>query len=48
MRQFKVITSKENSLIKLTSELQNSKTKRQETGLFVLEGLRICKDAFEN
>lgn len=48
MCEFKEITSKENSLIKLTSELQNSSKKRHETGLFVLEGLRICKDAFEN
>ncbi len=45
---FKEISSRENSLIKLTSELQRSSKKRQETGLFVLEGLRICKDAFEN
>lgn len=48
MCEFKEITSKENSLIKLTSELQNSSKKRHKTGLFVLEGLRICKDAFEN
>lgn len=48
MRDFKEITSKENSLIKLTSELQNSSKKRQENGLFVLEGLRICKDAYDN
>ena len=48
MCEFKEITSKENSLIKLTSELQNSSKKRHETGLFVLEGLRICKDAFDN
>ena len=48
MCEFKEITSKENSLIKLTSELQNSPKKRHETGLFVLEGLRICKDAFDN
>lgn len=48
MSEFKEITSKENSLIKLTSELQNSSKKRHETGLFVLEGLRICNDAFDN
>lgn len=48
MKAFKEITSRENSLIKLTSELQNSSKKRQETGLFVLEGLRICKDARDN
>ncbi len=48
MFQFKEITSRENLLIKLTSELQRSSKKRQEMGLFVLEGLRICKDAFQN
>lgn len=48
MQVFNKITSRENSLIKLTSELQRSAKKRQETGLFVLEGLRICKDAFDN
>ncbi len=48
MQGFKEITSRENSLIKLTSELQRSSKKRQETGLFVLEGLRICKDARDN
>lgn len=48
MQGFNKITSRDNSLIKLTSELQRSAKKRQETGLFVLEGLRICKDAFDN
>lgn len=48
MKDFKVITSKENSLIKFISSLQNSSAVRRENGLFVLEGLRICKDAFEN
>ncbi len=48
MLEFKEISSRENSLIKLTSKLQNSAAKRQETGLFVLEGLRICSDAFDN
>ena len=45
---FKVITSRENSLIKLVSSLQDSRKSRKENGLFVLEGLRICKDAFDN
>ncbi len=48
MKEFKKVTSKENSLIKFTSDLQRSAKKRQENGLFVLEGLRICKDAFDN
>lgn len=48
MENFKVITSKENSLIKLVSLLQTSAKARKENGLFVLEGLRICDDAFEN
>ncbi len=48
MLDFKPITSRENSLIKLVSFLQTSAKKRQENGLFVLEGLRICLDAMEN
>lgn len=48
MKDFKVIESKENSLIKLISGLQSSAKKRKDNSLFVLEGLRICKDAFEN
>ncbi len=48
MKGFKVIESKENSLIKLISHLQASSKARRENGLFVLEGLRIAKDAFDN
>ena len=48
MSDFKAITSRENSLIKLVSFLQTSAKKRRENGLFVLEGLRICLDATEN
>lgn len=48
MKAFKTVTSRENSLIKLTSLLQSSANARKENRLFVLEGLRICKDAFEN
>ena len=48
MKNFKVIESKENSLIKLISNLQNSAKSRRENSQFVLEGLRICKDAFDN
>lgn len=48
MDNFKVITSKENSLIKLVSSLQTSVKHRKKEGLFVLEGLRICQDAYDN
>ncbi len=48
MQDFKVITSRENSFIKLVSALQGSAQRRHECGLFVLEGLRICRDAAEN
>ena len=48
MTDFKEITSKENSLIKLISQLQASNKARKENGLFVLEGLRICFDAYDN
>lgn len=48
MKEFKIITSRENSLIKLISALQASAAARRENGCFVLEGLRICTDALEN
>ena len=48
MKGFKVITSRENSLIKLISQLQSSANSRKENNLFVLEGLRICMDAYDN
>ena len=48
MREFKEIKSRENSLIKLTSNLQKSAKHRAQLGMFCLEGLRICSDAFEN
>lgn len=48
MTGFKEITSKDNSLIKLVCGLQRSAKVREENSLFVLEGLRICKDAFDN
>lgn len=48
MKDFTVITSKDNPVIKSVSSLQNSAKTRRETGLFVLEGLRICYDALEN
>ncbi len=46
--EFYRITSKENNIIKLISQLQKSSSKRRELGLFVLEGLRICSDAVKN
>lgn len=48
MYNFKVVTSKDNSLIKLISALQTSSKARSQHGLFVLEGLRICDDAQDN
>lgn len=48
MQDFKTITSRENSLIKLASALQTSAARRRENGLFTLEGLRLCRDAAEN
>ncbi len=46
--EFCKITSKDNSLIKLVSRLQSHSSARKENGLFVLEGLRICNDAYDN
>lgn len=48
MPDFKEIRSRDNSLIKLVSRLQSSASARKENGLFVLEGLRLCSDAFLN
>ncbi len=48
MINFTQITSKDNPLIKFVSGLQASSKHRKENNLFVLEGLRICLDAFEN
>lgn len=48
MKDFKEISSKENSLIKLVCGLQKSAKQRNENSLFVLEGLRICFDAADN
>ena len=45
MENFKIITSKDNSLIKLVCALQSSSSNRKEHNLFVLEGIRICDDA---
>lgn len=48
MPDFVKITSKDNQLIKFVSLLQSSSKQRKESKLFVLEGLRICDDAYEN
>lgn len=48
MTDFIEITSKDNPLIKFVSGLQTSAKQRKERGKFVLEGLRICSDAYEN
>lgn len=40
-----IITSKDNPVIKLYQKLSSSKKERVEYGLFVLEGMRIVKDA---
>lgn len=45
MRNFRLITAKDNQIIKLAALLQKSPDARKENGLFVLEGLRLCKDA---
>ena len=48
MPEIKVITSKDNPLIKLVCGLQSKASIRKKEGLFVLEGLRICDDACDN
>lgn len=48
MKNFKIITSKDNQLIKLAASLQGSANARKEHNLFVLEGLRICDDAISS
>ncbi len=48
MPEFIEITSKDNQLIKFVIALQTSSKQRKEAQLFVLEGLRICDDAYQN
>lgn len=48
MPEFIEISSKDNPLIKFVSGLQTSSKHRKEHNLFVLEGLRICDDAYQN
>ena len=45
MLEFTEIKARDNRLIKLITLLQNSSKARNDNRLFVLEGLRICKDA---
>lgn len=48
MPEFIEISSKDNQLIKFVSLLQSSAKHRKVNDLFVLEGLRICDDAYQN
>ncbi len=48
MSDFLKVSSKENHIIKKISSLQKSSKERKNTGLFVLEGLRLCADACIN
>lgn len=48
MPEFIEISSKDNPLIKSVSLLQTSAKQRKVNNLFVLEGLRICDDAYQN
>lgn len=48
MSKFIEITSKDNQLIKFVNLLQSSPKARKNENLFVLEGLRICSDAYDN
>lgn len=45
MKNSELITSKDNSTIKLYRKLSDSKKSRKENGLFVLEGVRLCFDS---
>ncbi len=46
--KYLTITSKENPLIKALTKLNQSSKERQNAGLFLVEGLRLCQDCFEN
>ncbi len=48
MREFTKISSKDNQIVKEIALLQRSSKARNEKGVFVLEGLRLCMDAAEN
>ena len=40
-----IITSKDNPIVKKTVSLRENRRERTKSGLFVIEGLRFCKDA---
>ncbi len=48
MRDFERITSKDNELVKKTALLVSSSKARREEERFVLDGLRLCRDAVLN
>lgn len=47
MLRFDTIFSRDNKQVKLTVKLLSSAKHRKETGLFVLEGIRLCHDALQ-
>lgn len=48
LNDFVALSSRDNAVIKRINMLVSSADKRKEEGLFVIEGLRLCADAFEN
>ncbi len=48
MSCFERITSKDNTVIKTAAKLLTSAKYRREKGLFILDGLRLCRDAALN
>lgn len=48
MSYFTKISSKDNEIVKLASKLVSSAKTRRENKLFVLDGLRLCRDAALN
>lgn len=48
MSGFELITSRDNDIVKLSSQLVSNAKFRREQGKFVLDGLRLCKDAVLN
>lgn len=48
MNDFLKVTSKDNDVIKLASKLVTSAKARRENRMFVLDGLRLCRDAAQN
>ncbi len=48
MTDFERITSKDNEIIRLAAALVGSAKRRREENLFILDGLRLCRDAVQN